>query len=322
LASDFETCRNNLERLVERHTTDEAQRNEATTRLQLIDRIFFDCLGWTADDTILEESDGREYADYTFLAPRRVLIVEAKKEGNYFELPIGHERLEYSLSALMRDYSNLKAAIEQATGYCQSRGVPFGAISNGHQVVAFIATRNDGIRPFDGKALVFPSLEYMLRNFQALWDVLSKPAVEQKKLYSRLIGDILPELPPKLSSSIPAYPGIVSRNVFQTDLQIVSETVIEDLAHSHDLETSFLQECYCQSGALSQYSLISKSILQARYAALFDSDTPGPTTVPAVNREGISPELFAESLSRRPILLIGDVGVGKTAFIDAIAKVV
>lgn len=319
--SDYETCRKNLEQLVDWYSTRASQRNEATTRLQLIDEIFFSCLGWDKEDSILEEPYGRDYADYTFLAPRKVLIVEAKKEGDYFEVPAGKDRLEYSLSALMRDSPHLKAAIEQATSYCQSRGVPFGTVSNGHQIVAFVATRSDGLPPFEGKALVFPSLDFMLSHFLDLWQALSKPAIEQKKLYARLIGDILPELPPKLSSNITGYPGVVNRNVFQTDLQIISELVIEDITRSHELEANFLEECYSQNGALSQYALLSKSILQARYAALFESDTPGPTPVPAVNKEGISPELFAESLSRRPILLIGDVGVGKTTFIRHLIKV-
>ncbi len=321
MASDYETCRSTLERLVDGYATRGLKRNEATTRLQLIDELFFNCLGWDKEDSVLEEPYGRDYADYTFMAPRRVLIVEAKKEGDYFEIPAGRDRLEYSISALMRDYPNLKLAIEQATGYCQSRGVPFGVVSNGHQIVAFVATRNDGLPPFEGKALVFPSLDFMLSHFHEFWQALSKPAIEQKKLYARLIGDILPELPPKLSSNIAGYPGVVNRNVFQTDLQIISDLVIEDITRSHELEADFLEECYSQSGALSQFALLSKSILQARYAALFDSDTSGPTPVPAVTKEGISPELFAESLSRRPILLIGDVGVGKSTFIRHLIKV-
>src|SRR5260370_2662430 len=321
MASDYETCRGNLEKLVVWYATKASERNEATTRLQLIDEIFFNCLGWDKEDSVLEEPYQGEYADYTFIAPRRVLIVEAKKEGNYFEVPAGKDHLEYSLAALMRDYPNLKAAIEQAAGYCQLRGVPFGVIFNGHQIVAFVATRNDGLPPFQGKALVFPSLDFMLSNFHELWQALSKPAIEQKKLYTRLIGDILPELPPKLSSSIIGYPGVVNRNVFQTNLHIISDFVIEDLALSHDLQPHFLEECYSQSGALSQYALVSKSILQARYAALFSQDTPGPTLVPAVNKEWISPELLADSLSRRPILLIRGVGAGKTTFIRHLIKV-
>ena len=89
MASDYETCRSNLEKLVDGYSTRAQKRNEATTRLQLIDEIFFSCLGWDKEDSILEEPYGRDYADYTFMAARRVLIVEAKKEGDYFEVPAG-----------------------------------------------------------------------------------------------------------------------------------------------------------------------------------------------------------------------------------------
>lgn len=128
-------------------------------------------------------------------------------------------------------------------------------------------------------------------------------------------------MPSKLSASISAYPGVQSRNIFQTDLQTLSEVVIEDLIRSRDLETQFFEECYAQSAQLSRYALLSESILKARYSALFDSALPTPTLAPALDTNGISPELVAESLSRRPILLIGDVGVGKTTFIRRLVRV-
>jgi hypothetical protein len=161
----------------------------------------------------------------------------------------------------------------------------------------------------------------MLDNFHKFWEVLSKPGVEHKKLYYQLTGNIEEAVPSKLSSSIMNYPGTVNRNILQADLKDLSETVIEDLVKTQELETEFLENYYAQSGALSQYALISKNILEARYAALFDSDTPGPAIAPAVNKNKISPELLAESLSRRPILLIGDVGVGKTTFIRKLIKI-
>ncbi len=206
MTPDYETGRAKLEKLIEWYAPRVEQRNEATTRFHLIDTLFFECLGWFKEDTIFEDSHEGEYADYTFLAPRKILIVEAKKENNYFELPTGKEQLEYSLASLMRDYSNLNDAIKQVTGYCQSRGVPFAAISNGHQLVVFVATRSDGLPPLRGKALVFPSLLFMLNHFLELWQVLSKPAIEHQKLYARLIGSVVQELPPKLSSSIVGYP--------------------------------------------------------------------------------------------------------------------
>ena len=90
----FEDGLRAIENLVHWYRGREGQRNEATTRLQLINALFLECLGWSKEDVIAEEAHGKEYADYTFLAPRRVLIVEAKREGNYFELPAGDTRLE------------------------------------------------------------------------------------------------------------------------------------------------------------------------------------------------------------------------------------
>ncbi len=247
---DYEIGRQKLLELAEWYTSRAADRNEATTRFQLIDQLLFECLQWPRDAVVMEQSEGGEYTDYTFLAPRRVLIVEAKREGDYFEVPAGRNQLDYSIPSLTRDNPSLRKAIEQAAGYCQSRGVPFGAVCNGHQLVAFVAVRSDGLSPLEGKALVFPSLAFQVDHFLELWQAVSKPGIEQKKLQERLIGDILPGLPPKLSTTIAKYPGIKGRNIFQTDLQIVSDLVIEDVTRSRDLEVQFLRDCYCQSGAL------------------------------------------------------------------------
>ncbi|PZO14849.1 MAG: hypothetical protein DCF25_14325 [Leptolyngbya foveolarum] len=81
---DYEECRQNLKRLISWH--EPAHRNEADTRFQVIDRLFFECLGWSKDDVVMEEHYNGEYTDYSFNAPRRILIVEAKKEDLYFEI--------------------------------------------------------------------------------------------------------------------------------------------------------------------------------------------------------------------------------------------
>ena len=321
MSAQYEKCKENLEILSSWYSKNISNRNEATTRLHLIDEIFFGCLDWNKSDVILEERQDNEYSDYEFKAPRSLLIVEAKKEQLYFEIPIGKKRLEYSINSLISGNTDLKKAIRQAAGYCQSRGVPFCAVTNGHQIVAFLGTREDGIPPIEGKALVFPSFDFMIENFMVLWNALSKIGIQSQYLKKKLVGTLLPELPPKLSSKISPYPGIKGRNIFQTDLQNITELVIEDIPRDEHLESTFLKECYCQHGALSQYSLVSKEIIETRYKLLFDPDFHSPTTISAVDKKGISPEIIAESLSRRPILLIGDVGSGKTSFIRYLLKV-
>src|ERR1017187_7556270 len=139
--------------LVAWYEENSAHRNEATTRLQIIDRLFFDCLGWSRDDVYCEEPYQGQFADYTFLFPRKLLIVEAKKEGTYFELPVGMQGLEHSIQALLRTTPELRSAMEQVARYCQQRGVPYAAVANGHQLVLFLVSRADGRPPFEGTAL-------------------------------------------------------------------------------------------------------------------------------------------------------------------------
>ena len=186
---DFESCRQNVTRLADWYHNNAGTRNESTTRLHIIDRLLFDCLGWERDHVESEESHDGEFADYTLQFPRRLLILEAKREGTYFELPLGHTRSEYSISSLLRTIPALRAAMEQVAGYCQKRGVPYAAVSNGHQLVLFIANRSDGIPPFNGAAVVFDSLDRMRDDFFDLWNLLSPPAIEQQLLHTRLIGN-------------------------------------------------------------------------------------------------------------------------------------
>jgi GTPase SAR1 family protein len=194
-------------------------------------------------------------------------------------------------------------------------------VSNGHQLVAFVATRSDGTPPLEGRCLVFVSLEQMLDSFLDLWQALSRPAMLEHRLQQLLLGYTRPAIPDPLSASIHLYPGVQRRNTFQQDLQILSELVLEDVSRAPELETQFLKDTYCESGALSQYAMTTKAILRTRYAALFEAEEGGPTMIPATSKAGIAPELLAESLSRRPILLLGDVGVGKSMFIKHLTKV-
>jgi hypothetical protein len=298
----------------------DSDRNEASTRFHLIDRILFECLGWSKDDCKPEETFEGKFTDYTFNNPGRVLIVEAKREGIYFELPVGYEKLECRIATLTKGNSEIKAAISQAMGYCQSRGVQFGAVSNGYQMIAFLASRNDGVPPMEGNAIVFDSIDRMKEHFLELWKYLSKDGIKNRELFAKLIGREAIVLPNKLSSTISVYPGSRSRNILQTDLQIVGELVLEGVVNNPEIEEDFIRDTYCTSGALSQYALVSKSILENRYSLLFDETHGGPTVKEAMTKKGVSSEMFAESLSSRPILLLGDVGSGKSMFIKYLKR--
>jgi hypothetical protein len=249
-------------------------------------------------------------------APTRVLVVEAKREGVTFELPAGWNKRTAKLQTLCALSKPIADAIEQVATYCQKRGITFAVATNGHQYIGFLGVRDDGIPPLSGTAVVFQSLAEIAEKFDEFWNYFSRPGIQTRTLKHVVLGAPKPTLPIKLSRLIPGYPGVKRRNVVQTDIQIVSELVLEDLAKAKDLNDVFLKECYCESGALSQFALVSRNILQSRYDALFESSDGAPTLAAGRVPGGINPELMAEGLARRPILLIGDVGVGKSSFVN------
>jgi hypothetical protein len=318
---NFEDYKNKLIDLIEWKNTNIMDRNEATTRLHLIDRIFFECLNWNKEDCVAEEPHGQEYTDYTFNAPYKALIVEAKKEGIYFELPVGFKNRKYKIKTLTNASISISDAISQTISYCQKRGVSVGLVCNGFQIIAFIGSRNDGIPPEDGSAIVYDSLEEINNDFLYFWQIFSKNGIIGKRIEKDLCGIEIPVLPTKLSSRITEYPGIKGRNLIQADLQILSDLLLEELIKSEEIEEDFLRYAYCSSGALSQYAIISKNILQNRYLLLFDKHVEGPTIEPANTKRGINVDFSNKSIYTRPILLIGDVGVGKSIFIKNFMKV-
>ena len=304
----------NLEELIAWYADKAGTRNEATTRKHLVDKILFGCLGWQDTDVVLEDHTTHiSYTDYTFSLTRPALIVEAKKEGTYFEFPVGRYST-LSIEALKRDSQVMGAAIDQVSRYCYAKGVQFAAVTNGHQLLVFAAQRFDGVAPDKGAAIVFDSLESMRTRFLTLWNVMSRDSVAEGRIKLELIGGNPVSLPAKLSRSIADYPGNKGRNPFQADLKEVSEYVLEDLTRVREYEEQFLEECYSESGALAQYSLLGRTILRSRYHGFTDTRSPGPTLTQTDDDR--SDELLAPSVpSTRPILLVGDVGVGKTTFI-------
>lgn len=310
-------CEAALKDLVKTYADSDKIRNEAQTRHHIINKIIHNVLGWPEEQVEVEDYEQKTFTDYELGTPRQV-IIEAKREGRTFEIPAGMSKKNtIDIPSLLKSNHDLADAIKQVQLYCSSRGTPIAIATNGHQYISFIASNQNGISPLDGKALVFESLENMLTNFTLVWNMLSFYGVKEQRLMKYLSSDIS-GIPNKLSSYLALYPKIRYASDIQTSLRQISELIIQDALESKDVEEVFYQKCYCESGALSKYALLSKEMLQARYAALFSDSESSPqiTSVkPDRKEQSLDPSIMAEALSKRPIVLIGDVGVGKTSFV-------
>ncbi|MBA2726386.1 MAG: hypothetical protein H0U53_10390 [Actinobacteria bacterium] len=130
--------------------------------------------------------------------------------------------------------------------------------------------------------------------------------------------------PEKLSRRLIDYPGYKNRNPVAAELQILGGLFLEAITRAPEVEDTFLKECYCPSGALSQYALVSKEILRTRYSIFFEKEAEVKLEEAQLKGK-VAPEVFgdvvAASLARRPIILLGDVGVGKSIFIRHLVRV-
>ncbi len=323
---DYENAESNLETLIlwSKENNFLLTRNEATTRFHLIDSLLRDCLGWSTNQIFLETNFNGDFTDYELGYPIKRIVVEAKREGNYFELPAGFDKTICKIHTLFELNKGIKNAITQVMEYCQKRGIHIGVVTNGHQIIALLGTRQDGISPENGNALVFDSLDTMKSNFLQLWNSLSEKGIINNNLVSYLSDQ--KELPPpeKLSTMIHDFPGYKNRNPLAAELQILGGLFLEDITKMEGFAENFVKETYCESGALSQYTLVSKEILSSRYTSYFEKETK-VTVKPVRTKHGIQPELnedlLAAGISRRPIILVGDVGVGKSMFIQHLVLV-
>ena len=290
--------------------------NEAQTRFYIIDTLLFDCLGWGKDDVVVEKYERQQFTDYELGKPR-IAVLEAKRESIGFEIPAGlSAELITDIPSLMRISKEVKEAIEQVRDYCAKRGVPVAIVSNGHQYILFLASRQDGVSVLDGKAVVFKSLATLHKNFALAWQLFSQDGLSEKCI-SRYLKTGKTGIPNKLSSKLNNFPVARYLSDTQATLRQLSELFLQDIIDNSEVEKKFFSECYCESGALSRYALLSKNILEARYSSLFSESDISPHVKPARGRknDNFSPDILAESLAKRPIVLLGDVGVGKTSFV-------
>lgn len=297
--------------------------NEAQNRFQFVDRLLTECLGWERPYIQVEPSDefgGK--ADYVLGNNPPKAVLEAKREAKVFNaLPIGKPSIVRKIAPLLAACKNLQEVVHQVIPYCVLKGAPIAIVCNGPQLVIFQAMVI-GQSPLEGECYLFNGFESYLEYFSMLWSLLSPEGIAENRALRDLALYRNPRIPSRASTAIPEPTKPRYRSGFQENLRSLAALLLEDIEESPSLKSAFYRDCYVPIETNNRHLLLSKRIISARYRRLTDGGAaPAPVeTVATIDEQSGNIQISDPSLdlawSARPVVVVGDVGVGKTSFFE------
>lgn len=318
---EFHAGKEKLEELIKSFPADHVRWTEATNRFQFIDELLTSCLGWTKPDIRVEESDdngGR--SDYILGNPAKG-ILEAKKPALLWEdLPQGAANRTRSIETLCASSPAFKAAVTQVIPYCALKGAALAAVCNGTQLAIFQGV-TVGNEPLKGHCFFFDGVESYLKDFQLLWTILSPEGVTENRALNELSKQRAIRLPPKVSNFLTEPLGYRYRNHLQEELRNLGSMLLEEIEDNPALRAQFYRECYVPLEANNRHLNLSKQIIERRYERLAQ-DASQPRSLHSSGALSGLPDTVFINAGSKPIVVIGDVGVGKTSFFENLALTV
>lgn len=306
-----------LTKIIAEFPAESAHWSEAQNRFQFVDRLMLECLGWEQPFIEVEPFDdagGR--ADYLLGKPVRAAL-EAKKEAKRFNfLPTAKPRQARKLRPLVDACPNLKDACTQVLTYCTLHGARLAIVCNGPQMVIFQSVGH-GVSPLDGQCIVFDGFQSYVERFDELWRVLSPEGIYEN-VAARKLADIQnPRLPVKASTTIADLKQYRYRTAFQENLRTLATVLLEDVEYNPQIKPDFHKQCYVSVYKPDEDSLLSESLISSRYKRVTD-DGIVPANLNTKVIDGVVKVDAGEIVTNtgRPIVVVGDVGVGKTSFFE------
>ncbi len=292
--------------------------NEAQNRFQFVDRLLMECLGWEhpyVDVEVFDDAGGR--ADYLLGSPVRAAL-EAKKEAVRFDLlPTTKGNMVRTLRPLTDGCKALERAVVQVIPYCIMNGAQIAVVCNGPQMVIFQA-HISGLSPLDGECFVFNGFDDYEKNFTLLWKLLSPEGVADNRAHRDLTYHRNPRIPEKASITFAEPNAYRYRSSFQENLRVLGTVLLDNVDNAPEVKSDFYRECYVPLEANNRHLLLSKNIIRSRYRRVSENGIAPARAAASVSngKVKVGEAAYASPQGAKPVVVIGDVGVGKTSFFE------
>ncbi len=285
-------------------------KTEEDSKIQLITRIVTEGLNWSFSDIGAEIKNENGYSDYLLsIDSEPTLLIEAKRTGSIEIETTENNRLRH-LKISGPGLKNALPGIEQAASYATPNGLSIAVLTDGLTWVIFkpfVAGEN-----FKNKeAIVFPSLNAVLSDFQIFYELISKELLKKKaynlifdKLHQNRLLLTQPLFAPLEENKIKISP----KNNLAFDLDRVFTKFFERLTGDEDAD--MLIDCFVET----RESRIADFSLEKITANVLGNISPVDKDVDKELANLI--EAAVEVDSGQTIFIVGPTGAGKSTFLD------
>ncbi|MER8389056.1 ATP-binding protein [Mesorhizobium sp. M1380] len=284
--------------------------NESDTRLKILDRFLFEVLDWKHGDVFTEPTSAAGYIDYLLtLGGRNAIVVEAKRAGLLTPVTKGSQVVNASLKGAV--VKPLLPGIRQAMGYATDQGAAVAAVTDGNTWLFFKASRTDGKPPMEGKAILFPDLDSVLKNFAKFADLISPASVTSRHHIAHLNeaeGIAIPEAETQFFVLDPSAARMRRRDALATDAALLFTQFFSRMSNEKDRE--MLRDCFVETSESRKADVELEKIIQRVLNTITPLETgKGGKLVDELSRA-------IETQMSETVLLVGNKGAGKSTFID------
>lgn len=285
---------------------------EADARLKVIDRIFFEVLGWLHRDVLTEDPSRAGFLDYNFqIDSRSRLIVEAKRDGRTLGVTNRPARRGFLLSGPVFKEQAAAEGIAQAIKYCGIKNAELACVTNGAEWIIFRGNRlGDGVDTDRGMAFVFPSLDSVVENFLLFFDLLSYESVRSysyRANFQEAEGLRIRSTSFKRSLVAPGSARRLPVRPLSADIDRVMSTFFDRLAGSSDPD--LLVECFVETDESRAADVQLARVSEDLVGRIRTLDTSEASILSQVI------ERAAQAQRHEFVVIVGTKGAGKSTFI-------